>query len=312
MENNLSSFVSFNCKSLLRSLDYVKTLCRRSDVIALQETWLFPHDLPILGSIDDNFGSTGKSAIDTSAGVVRGRPYGGVALLWRKSAFSSVSVIACNSDRLTAIRAEVSDRSFLIFSVYMPTDSTDNLPEFTDCLSEISAVVDNSEVTSVFILGDFNANPNSLFGRELVKFCVDQKWICADFDKLGSTSDTFTFISEAHGSTSWLDHCIVTGSAWQSIVDIKVHYDCVWSDHLPLEVKCNVSLIKPLARVQNISRNKILWGERDSEQTNNYQRLSHEKLRLLDFPAELANCCDNMCNNLNHRRILDNMYELLY
>ncbi|XP_026746102.1 uncharacterized protein LOC113507447 [Trichoplusia ni] len=64
-----------------------------SDVIALQETWLPPHDIPCLGSIDDSFAYTGKSAVDTSAGILRGRPYGGVALLWKKDVFPIATVI---------------------------------------------------------------------------------------------------------------------------------------------------------------------------------------------------------------------------
>ncbi|CAG9114776.1 unnamed protein product [Plutella xylostella] len=72
-----------------------------ADVIALQETWLWPHDIAYLGTLDHNFAYTGKSAMDTSVGVIKGRPYGGVALLWRKDAFQSVSVISCQ--RLQAV-----------------------------------------------------------------------------------------------------------------------------------------------------------------------------------------------------------------
>lgn len=258
-----SSFISFNCKSLKRSVDHVRTLCSKADIIALQETWLFQHDIPLLGTVDSNFGFSGTSAIDSSAGIVRGRPYGGVALLWRKSAFDAVSVIPCKSVRLAAIKVSVCDRSFLVMSVYMPVNSSDNLTEFTECLSEISAIIDSTEVASVFILGDFNAHPSDLFGTELLKFCDEQEWICADVERLGIDSDTFTFISDAHGSTSWLDHCVVTESAWQSVVDVRVHYDCIWSDHLPLEINVSLcyvnSLTVPLETVKY--RNKIVWIE---------------------------------------------------
>ncbi|KOB57917.1 reverse transcriptase, partial [Operophtera brumata] len=70
-------------------MEGVRSLCGQADVIALQETWLLPHDLSMLTTIADEFGGTGTSAVDTSAGLLRGRPYGGVALLWRKSVFQS-------------------------------------------------------------------------------------------------------------------------------------------------------------------------------------------------------------------------------
>ncbi|CAH2055934.1 unnamed protein product, partial [Iphiclides podalirius] len=80
-------------------MEDVRSLCRSADVVALQETWLLPHDLPLLNTIDEDFGCTGTSAVDTTTGPLKGRPYGGVALLWRKSAFESVSVVNCNHVR---------------------------------------------------------------------------------------------------------------------------------------------------------------------------------------------------------------------
>lgn len=83
---------------------------------------MLPHDLTMLTTVADEFGGTGTSAVDTSAGLLRGRPYGGVALLWRKSVFQSVSVVECEDVRLTAIKVKLCGRSLMIFSVYMPTD----------------------------------------------------------------------------------------------------------------------------------------------------------------------------------------------
>lgn len=138
--------ISFNCKSVTRSVECVRSLCQTADIIALQETWLLPHDVPFLGSIDSEFEYTGKSAVDTGGGILRGRPYGGVALLWRKSLFKSVSVIKCESARISAIKIVLSNRVLLVFSVYMPTDSAENLPVFTECLGEIAAIVDECNI----------------------------------------------------------------------------------------------------------------------------------------------------------------------
>lgn len=121
------SIATFNCKNIVRSVECVRRFCQRVDIIALQETWLLPHDLPFLGTIDDNFAFTGTSAVDTSASVLRGRPHGGVALLWRKSALPAVSVIDCDSVRLTAIKVVIDERSLLVFSIYMPTDCSEHL-----------------------------------------------------------------------------------------------------------------------------------------------------------------------------------------
>lgn len=132
--------------------------------------------------------------MDTSTGPLIGRPYGGVAILWRKEIFDSVTIIKCTNDRIVAIRANIGQRAILVFSVYMPTDSLTNLPIFTDVLGEINAIIDNENVESVFILGDFNAHPQELFYNELMAFCSEQSWVCADVKKLGEQSNTYTFM----------------------------------------------------------------------------------------------------------------------
>lgn len=39
-------FATFNCKNVKRSVDRIRELCQTCDLIALQETWLQPEELP--------------------------------------------------------------------------------------------------------------------------------------------------------------------------------------------------------------------------------------------------------------------------
>ena len=41
-------------------------------------------------------------------------------------------------------------------------------------------------------------------------------------DKSMLSPDTFTFISQAHGTTSWLDHCITTTAGESLIANVSV------------------------------------------------------------------------------------------
>ncbi|KAL0850724.1 hypothetical protein ABMA28_006666 [Loxostege sticticalis] len=300
------TFVSFNCKNVIRSVDCIRRLCDTADIVALQETWLLPHDISFLGTIDDNFAYTGVSAVDTSAGVLRGRPYGGVAILWRKSLLTSVSVIKCSSVRLAAIKIVHKERSLLVVSVYMPTDSSENIPEFTECLSEISAIVESSGVEYVYILGDFNAHPGERFGCELINHCTEQCWSCVDLDLL--PANTYTFVSEAHGCRRWLDHCIVTSAARNSVTHVSVVYDTFWSDHYPVVLKCNIDVITPKIAHSSYSTNDVIWGERDSSQIDKYREYCHANLRSINFPLELTSCADRMCSDGRHRQTIDELY----
>lgn len=281
-----TTFVTYNCRSVTRSVDCVRSLCQTADIVALQETWLLPHDLGYLGTIDQDFSYTGKSAVDTSAGILCGRPYGGVAILWRKSVFQSVSIVHCASVRVTGIQIILEDRRLLVFSVYMPTDATDNISEFTNCLSEISAVIESCCVDSVFILGDFNAHPSAPFGKQLENFCSDQSWTCADIEYLGRLSDSYTYISDAHGSRSWLDHIVTTEAAKKTIVNIKINYNISWSDHFPLQIECNLNMVLPKIDLKNFVPNPVTWGERDSRQIIKYTQLCTSKLREICYPPE--------------------------
>lgn len=329
---DLYNFVTFNCKNVKRSVEDVRRLCRTSHIIALQEHWLMPHDIDFLSSIDDEFAYTGVSPMDLSKGMISGRPWGGVSLLWNKKIFENVSIVKCDNTRMCAIKIVKGQRSLLVFSVYMPTDKTANLVEFTDCLGSLAAIVGNEDAECVYILGDFNAHPGEQFYHELSNFCSDLEWTCADVGKLGLFSDTYSFISDANGCASWLDHCVVTKSALQTVVNAHVEYDPVWSDHLPLIIQCNLNLIKPkILRDKfndmcnncnnnknknndsnvnnNNNNNKVRWGERNQEQIKLYVKLCNEKFKQIDYPKLLCNCSDKHCNELDHRPIIDRMYR---
>lgn len=194
----------------------------------------------ILESIHDDFSYTGTSAVDVASGMLRGRPYGGVALLWRKSIFQNVSVVQCNNTRICGIKILLHDKSIAVMSVYMPTDAVSNLPEFTNYLGTVSAVIDSTDTECVYLLGDFNAHPSSIFFDELRSFCTEQKWCCADIDFLGLSS----FVSDAHGSKRWLDNCVLTESAMNTVSNVYIMYDVQWSDHFPIVLECNLKFVR--------------------------------------------------------------------
>ncbi|XP_022832297.1 uncharacterized protein LOC111360568 [Spodoptera litura] len=309
MDSGLYRFATFNCKNVKRSCDDVRNLCRSCDVVCLQETWLMPHDVPYIGTIDSGFGYTATSAVDTSAGILRGRPHGGTALLWRQSLFRQVTVIQCNNPRICAIKIITGDRPVIVMSVYLPTNTSDNLQDFTYCLSAVSAIVDEYGVESVFVLGDFNANPGELFYSELVSICEDQSWFCIDVDMLGLDSGTYTFISDVHGTSSWLDHCIATRAARQAVVGVNVEYDTWWSDHFPVIIKIHLHLINPKTSTKVSSVNKdVVWGVKTDEQICLYTRECTNRLKCIDFPSECSNCADQLCGDRGHRHVLDKLY----
>ena len=101
-------------------------------------------------------------------------------------------------------------------------------------LSKLQCIIDSANTPYVFILGDFNADIQniSIFGAELLDFC-DNNTLCF-LDKEFLSPDLFTYISQAHGTPSWLDHCITTTSGKSITSGVSIIDNIVCSDHFPL------------------------------------------------------------------------------
>ena len=69
----------------------------------------------------------------------------------------------------------------------------------------------------------------SPFGTIFQDFCNDFYLAVADKDFL--PLDTYTHVSAAYGTTSWLDHIICTSDAKECITNMKVYYDVIHSPH---------------------------------------------------------------------------------
>jgi len=94
---------TFNCRSVKSSIDEILNLCQTGDIIFLQEHWLLTHELNILSEIHAEFLADGQSSVDSSAGLLVGRPYGGTGILYRKSLAPHMSIIPTTESRLTAV-----------------------------------------------------------------------------------------------------------------------------------------------------------------------------------------------------------------
>lgn len=204
------------------------------------------------------------------------------------------------------------ERSILVVNVYMPVGTAANLVEFTDILGSVSAIIDSCNIDCIFVLGDFNAHPTEQFYNELSLFCEDQEWTCIDLEMLrgvSNSSDCFTFVSEAHGSQRWLDQCIVSKAAVPSVCRVFVKYYVLWSDHFPLIMECNLGIISPKILDCKSTVNEVIWGERTIYQVSQYRTECHRLLRLLNFPEEFIECPDYTCNILQHRQVIDRLYN---
>ena len=66
---------SYNCRNLKSSIDNVRQLCDTHDIIFLQKTWLTNDELSLLKCLHADLNADGVSAMDTTSGILIGRPF---------------------------------------------------------------------------------------------------------------------------------------------------------------------------------------------------------------------------------------------
>ena len=82
--------VSFNCRGWHNAISTVADLLDSHDICLIQEHWLFNEHLNQL-NFNPDFLSVGVSGMGSSI-LLHGRPFGGFAILFRKSLISSVTM----------------------------------------------------------------------------------------------------------------------------------------------------------------------------------------------------------------------------
>ena len=211
MANNSSSstirFATFNCRSVKSSIGEVKQLCLSNDIIFLQEHWLLPFELDLLSSIDENFYAISQSAIEVNSDLLRGRPYGGTAILYRKQFANYIVSVKTSNPRVTAvilnsiIGNSITTTPILLASVYMSVSNQANTGEdFEFICGQLDALLVDSDVNHFIFAGDFNFQ----FYTNRYKFICDslKNHDVVIVDEMRLPNDSFTYVSDVHNSVS--------------------------------------------------------------------------------------------------------------
>jgi hypothetical protein len=186
--------------------------------------------------------------MDSSAQLLAGRPHGGLGILWRKSLGEKCNIIDLDDTRFLGIEISINSNGdeikLLFVNIYMPFDCADHAYDFTQYLSRVNDIFKSYPTPYVYVIGDLNANVivknnqcSSIFGETLLKFCEDEAVVLADYEYL--PMDSYTFISSAHNTVSWLDHILTTSTGQDLIEHIDVANNFVSSDHLPISLLLN-------------------------------------------------------------------------
>ena len=299
---------TYNCRSLKSSLMDVRSLCSTHDIVFLQETWLLPHDLSILNCIDDDFLSFGNSAVDTNDGFLVGRPFGGLAILWKKGLGEYISINDYGDSRLLGITIAGSDFSCIILNVYMPTAGNDNHDDYQDYLGKIQSILQGAGYGHIIVLGDWNANAGRIEFEWMSNLSNDLDLHLTDTCLL--PCDTFTYVSDVHHTTSWIDHVLMSSSVNGVCVDMTVLYDHVISDHRPISFGIDLGNLPRLEDCRpSPTAFKISWDKLSQDDITGYAVRVDASLRNIALPVDALLCAG--CVHDEHRYELSQFYELV-
>ena len=300
---------SFNCKNIKTSITELNDLCTNHDFILLQETWLSRPELPMLSQIYNAFTGYGLSSMDEESQILLGRPFGGIAILWKKCFNAYCSIKRYDCDRIVGIEFIYGSFTALFLCVYLPYDCAENYDDYMFYLSQLLQIIEDFSSPYVYVCGDFNANvfSHSRFGNELLRLCSDNS-LCLS-DTLFLPSNTYTFISSSHDTVSWLDHVLSTTSGHSHFNSMHVKSDFITSDHLPLSFSISIdNLHVPIPPCDNSSRDTLSYNWYGASDVNlyNYNLCTRVELAKIKLPFDALQCDDIHC--ISHRNDIDQFY----
>ena len=265
--HNKLNLLSLKCNGFKNKANIILDTYPNIDLFCFQEHWLSSEECSMFNTNNGSYIGYGNASFDNTK-LRTGRPFGGVGFMWKKGIDRYISIMQSEYDWLICIKVF----DFYIINIYLPYESPNNISLFEGHLVQLLLYCEFLNSSNYCIVGDFNANisnPDSYFSNTLIKYCADNNNIISYKSLL--ESDRYTCVSSAWKTCSWLDHLLSTFDMHSSILDIKIDYSFILSDHHPLVFIINQNTIPSSISYNNIIiHNKIQWNRLDKKQILKY------------------------------------------
>lgn len=205
----------------------------------------------------DTFYVYSKSSMNDTDISYSGRPFGGMAIICKKSSLFKYHVISIPSDRIMCV--SVNDNAGksvqLIFNVYMPfyNSQISQTELYTETIDILQCSIDQyGNVAPVQILGDFNVKlPQYDVSKSKTWFRTNgfnrHSLIMHDFllsnnlyiaDQCFKQRNEFTYFSHKRNVFTWIDHIAISSQSLSNVQSCEIcDMDCLnTSDHLPVRL----------------------------------------------------------------------------
>ena len=292
---------SLNCQGIRRSSSYICDILKSTscDIICLQETWTMDSNLEYLFNIHTDYLFTCISGPDHIANIIKGRPYGGVALFYKKSMSNDITHIKSSNRRVCGINLNINNISLIVLSVYMPCASYSSHifdQDYADCIDYIETIFNKTECNYFFCAGDFNT--------------------C--FSRLNAhTSSLNDFIERNNLAVTWDNAYCKLSLNHFSCIDHFVIFDCISgnvvvceainpSNHTVLYLQFDFNISLNVYSGENVSHKcGYSWHKALPHELSNYSRILNNNLSAINIPNDLLVCTNCKCTNDFHKHAID-------
>ena len=297
---------SFNCKNIVTATEAITHIMDSTDILLVQEHWLFNYQLNFLSEISDNIRGAGK-AVDNSnpiSPVQKPRGYGGVGILWKQSLDNRVNVLPDGNERIQCVELTTNERPLLIVSVYLPSKGrSSNIDEYRECVDQLHEIISKFRDTHIITIGgDLNEDIHTELPSERTKYLRTFLQNC----EMEVTRCGPTFIHSNGRDTSEIDYFLFSSlekELYTNFNKLDDMYKNV-SDHYP--ITCDIcvkmdSQLKPVTPVEDYSViPKIKWDKVDKDlYSAAVCQATDQQSAPLETEYDIASAVDNIHRIMN-------------
>lgn len=201
-----------------------------------------------------------------------GRPFGGVAVVWKSTLAARISNLALSCSEICSIVFDVCDLKLAIFSLYMPCDGGDH-EKYKDMLCEVRSACISRNIDYFLVCGDLNTDlsrVNSLHTESLLSFVNEESLNVCLYHPIANID--YTYESRINGSRSTLDHFLVSENLTSYINAYFVEHSVDnSSDHSPVTLELKLSIGYSAARSDRSGIVRYNWKQASTFQINDYK-----------------------------------------
>jgi len=295
MAVSFTKVVSYNLRGFNQGQYFLSDICESNDLIALQKLWLCDHHLDKITNFSSDFSVVAVSAMTEKVqqGFLHGRPFGGLAILARKSVIKGMYKIGIDSQsRALAVIVKFGFR-LLVVNVYLPcfAHGDDYVDSVLEILGFIENCIEGCTYDRIIILGDFNFNCECSSPGYRLLYHILNEYKLISCEEYADPSVEFTYFQDSLDRSSLIDHMFVSAHFVNNIIQYSIIESGInLSDHVP--IRCVLALPGtsscPVQRPKLRRHCTLRW---DKEDVNLYYHITGESLQRLEIPYELLNGC---------------------